>query len=119
MTHLKLGQAAESLITNILQKDKFTILEQNYKKFFGEIDIIAQKEKLIIFVEVKARTTPKTSMFEIVSPAKQRKIIQVAKEYIANNKFIDVTYRFDVALVEYKQTSKDIAYIPNAFYEKR
>lgn len=119
MTHLKLGQAAESLIVNILQKDKFTILEQNYKKFFGEVDIIAQREELIIFVEVKARTTPKTSMFEIVSPAKQRKIIQVAKEYIAKNSFIDVTYRFDVALVEYKKDKQNISYIPNAFYEKR
>ncbi len=110
-----LGQSAELEIVNLLQSQDFTILEQNYKKFFGEIDIIAQKNDLIVFVEVKARTNPKTSMFELVPQSKQKKIKQTANAYIAkNNK--KVSYRFDVALVQYcKEKSPQITYIAHAF----
>ena len=114
-----LGQQTESFVANLLQQDNFTILEQNYKKFFGEIDIIAKKDNVIAFVEVKARRNPKTSMFELVSPAKQKKIILVAKEYIAQKKLAHITYRFDVALVKYKNNQKEVSYITNAFYDER
>lgn len=110
-----LGQSAELEIVNLLQSQDFIILEQNYKKFFGEIDIIAQKNDLIIFVEVKARTNPKTSMLELVPQSKQKKIKQTANAYIAKNSK-KVSYRFDVALVQYcKEDNPQITYIAHAF----
>lgn len=119
MTFNNLGKESESLVASYLQQNGFIVLELNYKKFFGEIDIIAQNDNLIIFVEVKARKTPKTSMFEIVTRAKQQKIIMVAQEYIAKKNLEHVIYRFDVALVKYqKNNEKKITYIPNAFCQK-
>ena len=106
------GNAAETAVANLLQVNNFTILEQNYTKFFGEIDIIAQKENIIVFVEVKARNNPKLSMLELITPSKQRKIIKVAREYIAKTNQHCVTYRFDVALV---CGNNNITYIENAF----
>ncbi len=114
-----LGKISESLVANLLQKENFIILEQNYKKFFGEIDIIAKKDNVITFVEVKARNNPRVSMFELISLAKQKKIILVAKEYIAKQQLTHITYRFDVALVEYKNNTQQVSYITNAFYEGR
>lgn len=113
-----LGKISEELVANLLQKDRFVILKQNYKRFFGEIDIIAKKDDIIVFVEVKARTNPKKSMYELVTPAKQQKIIKVAQEFIAHNNFENMTYRFDVALVKCQGNKKEISYISNAFYQK-
>ena len=113
------GKKAESAVVNHLQYNDFTILEQNYTKFFGEIDIIAQKDDVIVFVEVKARNNSQVSMFELVTPSKQRKIIQTARAYIAQTQRTNMTYRFDIALVQgNKCDDTDIVYVQNAFYQK-
>lgn len=118
MSRSTLGKDSEDLVAQKLQEEGFKVLEQNYKKFFGEIDIIAQKKDLVVFVEVKARTSPKTSMFELVQPAKQKKIIQVALDYITKKNLDNITYRFDVALVKYQNDIVEMSYIPNAFYQR-
>jgi len=113
------GKKAEVAVVNLLKANHFKILEQNYTKFCGEIDIIAQKDDVIIFVEVKARNNTQTSMFEIVTPSKQQKIIQTARTYIAETNCHQKTHRFDVALVAgNKCDDTKITYIPNAFYQK-
>lgn len=109
------GNNAELAVVDFLIENSFTILEQNYAKFFGEIDIIAQKDDLIVFVEVKARNNPQASMLTLITPSKQRKIIKVAREYISKFGQERATYRFDVALVV---GEKNITYIPNAFTQK-
>lgn len=117
MNAQQFGKDGESFVADFLTRDGFRILETNYKKFFGEIDIIAQKNDTIAFVEVKARKNSKTSMYEIVTPAKQRKISLAAHDYIARKSLNDVTYRFDVALITYDTNNKLLlSYIPNAFY---
>lgn len=114
----KFGKKAEIAVVNLLQANHFKILEQNYTKFYGEIDIIAQKDDIIVFVEVKARNNSQTSMFEIVTKSKQQKIIRTALAYIAATKKQYVTYRFDVALIAgNKCDDTKITYIPNAFYQ--
>ena len=110
------GYNAEAFVVSFLQKRNFVILEQNYKKFYGEIDIIAQKDDFIVFVEVKARRNTYVSLFSLVSPSKQRKIMQVAHEYIMRNASKQITYRFDVALLQSDATNGlQLSYIANAF----
>ena len=118
MNRSDLGQLGELLVIKKLQQEGFSILEQNYKKFFGEIDIIAQQKELIVFVEVKTRKNSKTSMYELVSYNKQQKIILTALDYISKKNFDYITYRFDVALVEYQTDTPKISYISNAFYQR-
>ena len=112
------GQQSEIFIAHHLRSQGFTILEQNYKKFFGEIDIIAQKKDLIVFVEVKARKNSKISMLELVRPSKQHKIILVAKSYIGRHNLYNATCRFDVALLHIVDNKQpELNYIANAFCE--
>jgi putative endonuclease len=51
--HNKIGQIGENLVKTFLMKHDFRILGENYRTKFGEIDIIAQKDKKVHFVEVK------------------------------------------------------------------
>ena len=52
-----LGNQGEELAANFLKKNKYKIINRNYRTPYGEIDIIARKNKLIVFVEVKTRST--------------------------------------------------------------
>lgn len=111
------GQRGEQLVAYYLQERGYTIHALNYKKRFGEVDIIAQKHTTIAFIEVKTRTKASHCTSELVNSSKQRKIILVAKEYISRQRTTACSYRFDVALIdESDQTTPKITYIENAFY---
>ena len=55
------GAYGEDLACRELEKNGYVILERNYRYRNGEIDIIAEKDGIIIFVEVKFRTSTKTA----------------------------------------------------------
>jgi putative endonuclease len=117
MKHNQLGSTGEQLVVNELGKKGFTIHAQNYRKFVGEVDIIAQKGTLLIFVEVKARRNPLFDMAELISYTKQKKIIATAKYYCIEKNITNVTCRFDVALVSHENKGTTITIIENAFTE--
>lgn len=115
MLKKELGFLGEQIISKKLREDGFTILVQNYRTRRGEIDIIASKENLLSFVEVKLRTNPHVSMFEIVTFKKQKRITSAALDFLRHNpKYLQFLCRFDVAL--YEQEIDKLTYIPNAFY---
>jgi len=109
------GKEGELLVAQYLQKYGYKIITQNYRKRFGEIDIIAQKNDTIAFVEVKWRHNPLIDSAELIGPSKQKKIISIAKEFLSKHTHEDVVYRFDVALIEQNNNSINLQYIPNAF----
>lgn len=112
------GNQSEQVIIEYLKQQNFTVLAHNYKKFFGEIDIIAQKKDLIIFVEVKARKNSKLSLHHLITYPKQQKIIRTAKSFIAEQAcpMQEITFRFDVALLHLQDNQEpQLTYIPNAF----
>nr|MBQ4171282.1 YraN family protein [Ruminococcus sp.] len=94
------------------------ILSRNYRKRFGEIDIIAEKKGTVAFVEVKTRhENPLTRPFEAVDTKKQEKIYRTSLAYIYEND-LDCQYRFDVCEVYVnRDTLKliQINYFDNAF----
>ncbi len=109
------GIAGEQLVADYLQQKGFTILERNYYKRFGEIDIIAKKDSVLAFVEVKTRRQSKFPLCQVVTRAKQSKMVLVAKEYMAKHNYNSVDCRFDVALVVGQPF--ELEYIGNAFVE--
>jgi len=113
----QLGKEAEKRVGQYLIQHGFCILEYNYRKKHGEIDLIASKPQLLVFVEVKMRQHNYFDLSDVITRGKQRKIITVAKEYIAIRGWHDQSYRFDVALMLGTQESLDLTYIPNAFTE--
>lgn len=113
-----LGRIGEKQVVNYLKKNKFKILEKNYKTSLGEIDIIAKDGEYICFVEVKARVNDNYGTpSEAVTPEKQRHIALTATLYLKNNSLLDAYCRFDVAEVYVDDNGKyTVNYIKDAFY---
>jgi putative endonuclease len=113
----QLGREAEHKTAQYLLQNGFAIIEQNYRKKRGEIDIIASTHDLLVFVEVKMRQNNYFDLSDVITPSKRRKIISVAKEYIGRNGWQERSYRFDVALLHGTENNLELSYIPNAFNE--
>ena len=108
----KLGREGEKTARSYLIKNGWKILKKNYKTPFGEIDIIAKKDDIIAFIEVKTRLT---DIFGLPSEAvtNQRKLRYIrGANYYFSGKIIDCTVRFDIIEVFRKQVN----HIENAFY---
>ena len=110
------GQLGENLAVEYLQKKGYLILERNFRFERGEIDIIAEINGVLVFVEVKSRSS---KIFgepeEAVTPSKQRQIRNVAEGYLFKNNIDDRECRFDVIAVEYKGTTTTIRHLQDAF----
>ena len=118
MNRKELGNHGEAFVVAHLKQNGFTICSQNYRKFFGEIDIIAMKNNLYVFVEVKTRKSNLISLHHLIQPSKQKKIIKVAESFIAEKQLYDVICRFDVALLQPNEKDFRLEYIENAFIKK-
>lgn len=119
-TKIELGQKGENLIAHYLEQQGFTICALNYKHRCGEIDIIAEKEDVRAFVEVKLRQTHYFALSEVITPSKRKKIIKTAALYNCMQRAEqDFVYRFDVALLEHTGSDYEITYIPNAFTQQQ
>ncbi|MBQ8322672.1 MAG: YraN family protein [Clostridia bacterium] len=107
-----LGKKGERLVEAYLKKQKYKILERNYRTPFGEADIIAEDGDEIAFIEVKARTSDKYGApREAVGKEKQRRYYQIAETYwLKTGK--EPNARFDVAEVF---ADGSIEYYKNAF----
>ena len=106
------GAQGENLALNFLKKKGYKILAQNYVNTIGEIDIIGERKGVLIFVEVKNRSSAKFGLpREAVTPYKQNKIRQVALGYIKFNNLFDKPVRFDVIEV----LGEEISHIEDAF----
>ena len=92
----EIGNKYEDKSVKILVKEAYKILERNYQNRFGEIDIIAEKNKEIVFIEVKYRKTNKFGYgYEAVDRRKIMKILKLANYYIESKKYQNYKIRFD------------------------
>ena len=114
----ELGNNGEQLVCSLLEEEQFTIVKRNYTTRWGEIDIIAQRDELMVFVEVKTRKQNYFPTSMVVNYTKQRKIIKTAKIFVVQNSIKDKVLRFDVATVQMNDAKQSIQYIPNAFTER-
>lgn len=116
-----LGKLGENIIADYLVKNGFKVLSKNFTTRFGEIDLIAQRDLTIAFIEVKTRKTAYFPISTVVTYPKQKKIIKTAKCFIKKFNIVDKVLRFDVATVEIIDQdilAYDVNYIQNAFYGK-
>lgn len=110
----KIGDLGEEMVANFLIANGYEILGRNYLKPYGEIDIIAIKNDIVCFVEVKARKNIKYGYpREAVNYHKQQRIAKASQTYLIENNLTDYIMRFDVA--EVFTESRKINYIKNAF----
>lgn len=94
------GNIGENMAAELLEADGYRILDRNYRCKFGEIDIIAEKNDVICFVEVKTRSSYNYGRpCESVNYEKKKHIRRTAANYLNDlNKpeYISRRYRFDV-----------------------
>ena len=109
------GAIGEHKASLYLKNHGYKILERNFRAKTGEIDIIAQKDGVIAFVEVKTRGRNAVILGrEAVTPSKQRKIIKTALYYLSANNVTFLQPRFDVIEITVKERVK-VVHIENAF----
>jgi putative endonuclease len=112
-TNVQKGRQGENLAMKFLQKKGYKILETNWRFQHKEIDIIAIKDKELVFVEVKARkNTDFGRPVEAVGKKKQKHLIDAAEAYIVNKK-LECEVRFDIISVV---NNIQIRHYPYAFY---
>jgi putative endonuclease len=97
----QLGKSGEDAACGELQRRGYAILARRFRTRFGEIDIVGERDGVMVFVEVKARTS---ALFgtasESVPPWKRRRIELMALDYLRRTGRGEVACRFDVIAVE-------------------
>ena len=94
----------------------YSIVEKNWRYLKAEIDLIAQKDDVIVFVEVKTRSSANYGDPEsFVSDKQQKMIINAAHQYIMKND-IESEARFDIISIVISNKKEDIKHIEGAFY---
>ena len=114
--HTTTGSRGEELAAGFLRRKKYTIVQRNYRCCHGEIDIIARRKKILVFIEVKTRRSYAFgSPLEAVSLKKQHAISAVAQEYLQKTRQTSSPARFDVIAVHLNSDDAQIEHIENAF----
>ena len=111
-----LGSKGEDLAAEHLKKSGYKILFRNWKWGKNEIDIIAEKDDTVVFVEVKTRTDGFLGgVASAISTEKQKSIIYAADGYIRRFN-VDKESRFDVLTIIMSGETHIIDHIESAFY---
>src|SRR5215471_16193416 len=77
------GAQGEELALRYLRQNRYKLVKRNWRTRRGEVDLIVEKEKILYFVEVKFRNNAQYGRGEeSIHPAKQRKIVLAALEYL-------------------------------------
>ncbi len=107
-----LGFAGENRAAEYLKKNGYEILKRNFKCKLGEVDVIAKKDDVVAFIEVKTRSGDSFGQpNEAVGLNRQNRYKNCAR-YFFMGREIDCTVRFDVIEV----TEEGVNHIENAFY---
>ncbi|SEL50353.1 YraN family protein [Parapedobacter koreensis] len=118
LTHLQKGKNGEDMAIQLLKRRGYRIRCQNWRHKNLEVDIVAEDGNILVFVEVKTRTSPAYGMpYEFVDVAKQAKLVRAANHYIATNQY-GGEIRFDVVSILYSEENKtyDTRLIKDAFW---
>lgn len=110
----KIGELGEDVATKYLTNNGFSVLERNYSKKWGEIDIIAQKDNVLYFIEVKSKSV---SSLDFVSkrfddsvneesrpednmhPWKLKRLARTIQTYLIHNRIGNRTWQFDLLII--------------------
>jgi len=117
--HLKTGARGETLAYWYLRQAGYTIVARNRtaRSGAGELDLVGWDGPVLSFVEVKTRTTEVGGPPELaVSRAKQKRIARAANEYLRRIRRKPLSYRFDIASVNWNpQAGLQVRLIKDAF----
>lgn len=97
---LQFGKKGEEAAAAFLRKKGYRILKTNFRSKAGEIDIVAEHKKTVVFVEVKSRSSEEFgSPLSALTPFKQKKLGRLAQGFLARYKASGRECRFDVVSI--------------------
>ncbi len=114
----ELGVKGEKLAAKFLRRRGYKIIQRNYRCKLGEIDIIAERDGTIVFVEVRTRQTEEFGPPQYsITAAKRNQISRVALCYIREKNLVGQSCRFDAIAITFSPGSRrpEIEHIENAF----
>lgn len=117
MDHIHVGKTGEDHAVRYLIAQGYAIVCRNYRKSFGEIDIVARDQETVCFIEVKTRAGDTYGHpFEAVTPSKQRVLRRLAAAYLLDNVIGEPFVRFDVVAVVLRgEDPPDLELLKDAF----
>lgn len=110
------GSLGENMAAHYLRSVGYVILENNFRAGRREIDLIAQKDNLIIFIEVKTRTSRRFGFGEeSVSARKRKNLYLAARKFLTDKVRVASNPRFDIICVELREdySLKGIDHFPD------
>ncbi len=115
--HNELGEEGEKIAKEHLMSIGFEILETNWRKGKMEVDIIAQKNEVLILVEVKSRSSSQFGHPEaFVDGKKQLMMADAAEAYIYDHQLKDMSVRYDIISLVIANEHCSVLHIQDAFY---
>ena len=116
MERRDLGRQGEELALRFLKQKGYRLVQTNYSCKLGEVDIIAKEKDVIVFVEVKTRTSTLFGPPQLaVTRAKQNQLSKVALNFLKEKRIEDAKARFDVVAILLGPEGEKIELIQNAF----
>jgi putative endonuclease len=111
-----LGKQGEEIALRFLKKKGYRIIQTNYSCKLGEVDIVATEKDVIVFIEVKTRTSLAFGPPQLaVTPAKQHQLSKAALYFLKEKKLENAKARFDVVAILLQPGVEEIELIQNAF----
>jgi len=97
----EVGILGEKIAVDYLSKQGYRVMETNFRCREGEIDIVAEKDDFLVFVEVRTRrSTSFVTPEESVTPSKIERLITLGQTYIESHQDLPPSWRIDVVAVE-------------------
>lgn len=111
-----LGLQGERIAARWLRRDGWQLLAHRFRSGHRDIDLVMQRERTVVFVEVKARRGAEFgSPVDAVHFRKQRELGRSARVWVDRHGDVGLNYRFDVLGVLIEGQSVRVRHIPNAF----
>jgi putative endonuclease len=96
-----LGRRGELAAARYLESHGYTVVDRNWRCRLGEIDLVLLDGRTVVFCEVKTRSQRIHGLpEEAVSPVKQRRLVRLARAYLAHAGIVDAAVRFDVVAID-------------------
>jgi putative endonuclease len=97
----ELGKIGETTAVDFLKHRKFRIRETNFRCRFGEIDIVAEHKKCLVFVEVRTRSGPGFGTpEESITNTKKEHLVRSVQHYLQTHEKLPPQWRIDVIAIE-------------------
>ena len=113
-----IGSRSEKHAASFLRARGYTILFRNWSCPIGELDLVARKDDVIVFVEVRSRSDETTERAALsVDDCKQRKVVRTALFFLKKYHLLECQARFDVAAICWPKNSRSpvIEHLEGAF----